>query len=248
MKLVYLFTGVAVFLLTACVSKQKFAETNTRITRLQADSSLLEKRIRLLTDEKNDLAVKSATMEQSLNQRLQEKQDSIAYKEKLLQEREYSLKDMKARKEEERDAFTTIAGEISKAFGSLQNSTVSSSTDCSHIIIDIPEKTLFSNQKPEPFLQQVTNKISETLKKYPDLNLRIVTYSDSTYTGKEKTADGWEYGAFRSVSVTRLLTKESQTFSARITPASAFDPALARNGTKIRFMFYSALLPCIHSK
>ena len=83
MKQNVLLVTMSLSLLLGCVSKNKFTQSQTEITRLKSDSTLLEKRITQYQNENAHLQTLSATIEQALNIRLQEKEDSLNFKEKL---------------------------------------------------------------------------------------------------------------------------------------------------------------------
>lgn len=247
---------VSAFMLTSCVSSKKYEEATAQVSRLRADSISLENRIRKLADEKNYLENKSAQTEQALNQRLQEKEDSLNAKEKLLRDREFSLSDMKSRKEQEEESFRKLAKSVHVLFSDLAAGDVSAYTNCSQIVVEISDRLLFAPNalKPDPKATAVIARIKEVLAKNSDLNLLVIAHTDTFNHTKEKVNSLAELGALKAQYITELLLKESQTSQQRIfsaTRGATIRPSKATAGlgrNRIEFVFYSNLLPCIYSK
>lgn len=241
--------------LVSCVSSQKYADTQSTLKRLQNDSTLLEKRIRSLQDEVNNLATRSATMEQSLNQRLQEKQDSLNQKQEELRFKENRINDMKTRKIQEQEAFGKLSSGIIKPFSAYSSSDVVSRINCSQTIIEVSDRLLFTpntSKLNHEKAAKITATIADILTKQPDLKLLVICYTDSVYTGKEKWDDMWSLGAAKANAIVKTLVQDYPISVARIIPATQ-GPAteltkqnagLGKN--KANFCFYSELLPCIH--
>lgn len=245
-----------IVLLQACVSGSKYRAAQGEIDRLKADSVLLAKRNRMLGEEKLYLENKSATMEQTLNQRLQEKQDSLNQKETLLQQRELSINDMKTRKAEEREAFNSLAASVSALFSEYGTGEVSSYTSCTQIHVEVSERLLFlpNTTKPDPQSAKILSKVATALGKNPDLNLLITAHTDSVAGVKEKYEDNWSLGSMKANALVRAMIREQKIAPSRIASGSRGDTVPLRKGStgigrnRIDFIFYSEFLPCIHSK
>lgn len=241
--------------LISCVSSQKYTESQHSVERLRTDSSLLEKRIRTLQDEVNYLATQSAAMEQSLNQRLQEKQDSLAQKQQELNTKELRINDMKARKAQEQEAFGKLSASIIKPFAGYNSTDLVTGTSCTQTIIEVSDRLLFypnsSKLNPEKSAK-IAATIAEILAKQPDLKLLVINHTDSVYTGKEKWDDMWGFGAAKANAIVKVLINDYSINPVRLTPATRAavieltkqNQGLGRNRTG--FHFYSELLPCIH--
>lgn len=245
------------FISVSCVSSRKYTESQQTVERLRSDSALFEKRNRMLQDQINDLGTKSATMEQALNQRLQEKQDSLNQKQQQLKDKENSLKDMKARKAEEQESFTKLSQSIIKPFAGYAVNEVVSGTNCTQTVVEVSDRMLFTPGSTKIDFAKATKiagQIADVLEKNADLKLLIVSHTDSVYTGKEKWDDNWAIGSVKSASLVRMLIKDFKVSPARIMPSTQADfvplskanAGLGRNRTA--FLFYSELLPCIHTE
>lgn len=250
---IYLFVSL---LLVSCVSSGKYAEATAMAERLRADSISLENRIRKLVEEKEYLENKSAQTEQALNQRLQEKEDSLNAKEKLLRDREYSLSDMQSRKEQEEEAFRKLAKGIQSAFHDFNSNELRYKTQCAKVVIEISDKLLFvpHSTKAEPKASLVFARIKEVMNKNTDLQLIIVTHTDSINNTKEKVSSLLELGSTKARILTENLIKETGISPARITCASQGAAAvITKQGNSIgnertELIFYSNLIPCIYTK
>lgn len=246
----------AVILCASCVSTRKYTQSQRTVERLQSDSSLLEKRVRMLQDEVNFLGNKSAVMEQALTQRLQEKEDSLNQKQQQLRDKELSIKDMKARKAEEREAFGKLAAEITRPFSSYSYTEVVTRTNCTQTIVEVTDRILFmpgTTKTDAGRSANILSNIAQVLLKQPDLKLLIVSHTDSVYAGKEKWEDNWALGAARANNLVKLLIREYKIVPQRLIPATQAEyTELQRASTglgksRTSFLFYSELLPCIHT-
>jgi hypothetical protein len=248
----FYFLSLLVLFLTACVSKSSYTALQQDHSRVQNDSLLLEKRIRQLQDENQRLSTESAKKEQALNNRLQEKQDSLSYKEQLLRERELSLKDMKARKEEESEAFATLAKTIFSGFQDYEQQTLIKQVGCASMTISVNDKKLFSGNgtKTELLSQELHAKMITLLEKYPDISLTITAYSDSAFTVKDKSAsDPFAMPYTRaSVLYKELTTGLSKSVKQRISIAIKNEVASRNWPQQTDYIFLSSLIPCIHTK
>lgn len=210
----------------------------------------------MLQDEVNFLGTKSATIEQALTQRLQEKEDSLNQKQQLLKDKELSIKDMKARKAEERDAFMKLSGDIMKPFASFAATDIITRTNCSQTVIEVSDRLLFlpaSTKIDPPKANKLTNIIAEILDKQPDLKVIIVNHTDSVYAGKEKWEDNWSLGSAKANALVKMLIKDYKIAPQRLLPATQAEfVELSKTATglgkaRTTFLFYSDLLPCIHT-
>jgi len=252
MKLKITISILASTLIFGCVSKSKFILVESELTRLKNDSALLEKRITQLSNENAGLQTLSATIEQALNIRLQEKEDSLNYKEKLLKDREYSLRDMKARKEEEQEAFYNLARKVFAEFLDYDASTLTTKTNCTQAIIAINDKKLFTanTAKTEYLASEINNKAANLLSKHPDLMLTVVCYVDSSMQISAKE-DYWNIALLKANTLSKILITSHKNVSYKVKSATGLSPNAYINKNSIYFVEYqftSNLTPCIPIK
>lgn len=238
---------VLILLSIGCGYKLQYTNSVAYIQKLKADSVLLEKRTQQLLNDNNRLAGQSALIEQTLTARLQEKQDSLQAKENQLKERELSLVDLKARKEQEQEAYTLFAKQITDEFSDYESQTLTNKINCKDIAIAINDKKLFmpSTTKPTYLANEITKKTIALLNKYPDLEVTILTHPDSAWaSNKEKITDELVFAMTKSTVLIRLMLSENKVAAGRIQTA-----AQVGNFTgNTQYLFSSALLPCIHAK
>ena len=252
MKRNVLLVILSLIMLCGCVSKSKFTQTQTEITRLKSDSTLLEKRITQYQNENAHLQTLSATIEQALNNRLQEKEDSLNFKGKLLKDREYSLKDMKARKEEEQEAFYSLSRKIFAAFTDYDASTLITKTNCTQAVVMVNDKKMFvgNSLKPEYLATEINNKAVGLLEKHPDLVLTIVCYVDSSMQIAAKE-DLWNIAALRANALLKLLISNHKNLALRIKSATGLpnnNQTVKNQAYYTEYLFGSSLTPCIPIK
>jgi flagellar motor protein MotB len=252
MKRNVLLVTMSLSMLWGCVSKSKFAQGQTEIMRLKSDSTLLEKRITQYQNENAHLQTLSATIEQALNDRLQEKEDSITFKEKLLKDREFSLRDMKARKEQEQEAFYSLSSKIFAAFTDYDLNTLTTKTNCTQAVVMVNDKKMFvgSSLKPEYLATEINNKAAELLEKHPDLMLTIVCYVDSSMQIAAKE-DLWNIAALRANALSKLLISNHKNLAIRVKSATGIpntNPTVKNQAYYTEYLFVSSLTPCIPVK
>lgn len=248
----FYFPFLLFLLFTACISKSSYTALRQDHSRVKNDSLLLEKRIRQLQDENQRLASESARMEQALNNRLQEKQDSLNYKEQLLRERELNLKDMKARKEEESEAFATLTKTVFSGFSGYDQETLITRAGCANMTISINDKKLFTGNgaKTELLAQELHPKMIALLEKYPDLFLTITAYSDSASIPRDKaTSDLFAIPYSRVSALYKELTNgQPRSVKQRISIAIKNENTPRIWPQQTEYIFLSSLIPCIHTK
>lgn len=241
--------------LASCVSTQKHKQLQDNVKRLQNDSTLLEKRIQQLQYQVGYLETKNASTEQTLTQRLQEKEDSLNQKQQQLTEREIRINDMKARKAQEQEAFSKLSSEISKPFSAYPKTEVVCQTNCTQTAVEVSDKLLFvslTSKADAAKASVILKQVAEIMAKQPDLKVMVINHTDSVYTGKEKWDDNWSLGAAKANAIIRLLVKDFKISPQRLIPGTQADfvpptKATALLGrSRTTFLFYSELLPCIH--
>ncbi len=250
-----IFIICSIFFLASCVSTSKQQKTQEQIKRLQNDSSLLEKRIQQLQYQVGYLETKNASTEQTLTQRLQEKEDSLNQKQQQLNDRELRLNDMKVRKAQEQEAFAKLSAEISKPFTSFPAADVQCKNTCTQTAVEVSDRLLFapaSSKADAAKAAAILQRIAEILAKQPDLKVMVINYTDSVYAGKEKWEDNWSLGAAKSNALIRLMVRDYKISPYRVLPGTQAEfamPSKTNSGlprAHTTFLFYSELLPCIH--
>ena len=249
-----LFILCILFFAISCVSSKKYSTSQATINRLQIDSSLLEKHVVQLKTEVAYYRNQSATIEQALNNRLQEKEDSLAQKELLLVEKEVRILDMKSRKAQEKEAFSKLSSSISKEFTQFPSTQINAYTTCTQTAIEVSDHYLFipNTSKLDMQADPILQTIATVLKKNIDLQVLVVNYTDSLYTGKEKWDDNWAYGSAKATALVKYLVKNHGVLPIRVMPTTQaqHEPLLANSKTitkpKTVFLFYTNLLPCVH--
>jgi|GEM_PF-5623300 flagellar motor protein MotB len=239
-------------MMMACKSQQQAISTlELRIGQLRSDSTAMERRIRQLSDENSYLSEKCATVEQSLIYRLQEKEDSLRMKEQVLNEREQSLSDMKARKEQEQEAFDKLASAVMNEFSEYAPQLKSTRTTCSQIVVEFSDKVFFQQQslKADSLRESILVRTARLLKRNDDLRLIISVVSDSLLTAKEKPEDAWMWSAMRANVLLRELIRTHQVNTQYVQASAVYQQADKRNAhlgkNRVMLVFQSALLPCI---
>jgi hypothetical protein len=231
---------------TGCAQKQLLLTTQNEVNRLKQDSALLEKRIVQLQSENGRLSAQGALIEQALTDKLQEKEEQLNQRNKQLTDRELSLKDMKARKEEEREAYTTLTNSIKAEFADYSPQTLTTQTTCTQTIIYVNPQLLFTGNtaKTEFLATELMQKAVNLLTRYPDLSLTISGDIDSSLLVPKETPT-WS-------TLNRLLTLQKLGQNKNQQLFSKINILLGTINDKKRYsialVFQSNMLPCIPIK
>lgn len=241
--------GLFGLLVVGCVSVKDFDSAKQRISQMQHDSVLLEKRIGSLKDEVLYLRNQSATMEQSLVNRLQEKQDSLAQKQAQLNQQDLRLQRLNQQRLEQQDAFLQLSQSIIQQFAGYAATDLVANTGCAYTSISVNDKVLFAPQstKLQPSAEQFTKQVIAVLQKHADVQAVLVYQTDSVYLGKEKGVDAWTYGFSKASAVTNQILKTGIAPSRIVCGIKPFQSGLKLPfASGLSIQFYSTLIPCVH--
>ncbi len=239
-----------------CASqKSQVVALQQHIDGMRADSLLMEKRIAKLKEENAYLSDNCASIEQAYINRLKEQEDSLTFRKKEISEREAQIADMQSRDEQQREAFHKLSRAVFASFQvlALPPDKISMYNGCSFFVVEIAERALFQQgtTKVESSLNAVNKQVAEVLNKHADISLQIVSITDSTTLIKEKHDDMWIWNAQRAQVINKSLMKEYGIAANRLfisAQVPKISPGIQQLQTpnKIRFIFQSALLPCVH--
>lgn len=237
---------IVTFLIAGCAQKQLLLTTQNEVKRLKQDSTLLEKRINQLQSENNRLSAQGALIEQALTDKLQEKEIILNQRNTLLNEREVSLKDMKARKEEEVEAYTALTKRIKAEFADYSPQTLTTQTTCTQTIIYInPQLVFIGNSSKTQFLAtELAQKASNLLSVYPDLQLTISGSVDSTLQTAKESASLATFNRLLSLQKIYLIKNEQHLNKINI----ELNQTNNKNNYPLALIFQSNLLPCTQIK
>ncbi|MCU0442113.1 MAG: hypothetical protein MUE96_06920 [Bacteroidia bacterium] len=245
----YFVFGLVGLLVVGCVSVKEYDSAKQRIAQMQHDSVLLEKRIGLLKDEVVYLRNQSATMEQSLVNRLQEKQDSLAQKQAQLTEQDLRLQRLNQQRLAQQDAFLQLSQSIIQQFVGYAATDLVATTGCANTSVWVNDKLLFAPQttKWQPTAEQFTKQVIAVLQKHADVQAVLVYQADSAYLGKEKGVDAWSVGFAKATIITNQILKSGVAPSRVVCGIKPFQSGLKLPfASGLSIQFYSTLIPCVH--
>jgi hypothetical protein len=182
MKREYLILLVIAGLLGSCASTKNMVILQHELTRLKADSSLLEKRALNLQNENTRLIGSSAYVEQAYLNQLQDKDDSIATLNHLIGEKAGRLNHISESHKKQIQTFQHLCNGVKNEFAGYDTQTLVVKTNSSSISVYVNNKKLFipNSYKTEYFANEMAQKLMNVLNNYPELTLAICTYADSS--------------------------------------------------------------------
>ena len=182
MKREYLILLVISGLLGSCASTKNMIILQHQLTRLKADSILLEKRALNLQNENARLTGQSAYVEQAYINQLQNKDDSIAILNHLIGEKAGRLNYISESQKKQTQAFQHLCNGVKNEFAGYDTQSLVVKTTSSSISVYVNDKRLFvpNSYKTEYFANEMAQKVINVLNNYPELTLVICTYADSS--------------------------------------------------------------------
>ena len=199
---------------------------NNALTAVQ--DKLLD-RIDTLQNEIEELNEETVSLEQNMDQALQQKAQEIAEKEGKLQE----LKEILEQRETD---LNNIAVELQDTLRSLDSLEHSVQNKAGKITVYLTEKLSFVPGSTHRMTKDgllAFEYISNILQNYPSMFVTITGHTDNRPVPRRSIRDNWEFAAMRAATVVRVMTKDFDISPNRIiaTSKGEFAPKVS-NETK----------------
>jgi chemotaxis protein MotB len=235
----------AVFL-SSCVAKSKLINAQNNISRLQADSSdmsrrinTLEQNVNRLQDNLTQLEQTRGSLESQLNatrreasSRLQDASSKLSMSQQQIAEQQRRLEQLQSLIDQQRQNTQALRKKITDALVGFSSNELTVSTKNGKVYVSLQENLLFPSGSAvvNPKGKQALGKLAEVLNVNPDINVDIEGHTDSVPI-RGKYSDNWDLSVARSTAIVRILTETYKVDGTRVTASgrSKFEPVDANS-------------------
>lgn len=242
--------GLPLLLAVSCVPKKKLLEAESRVDRLQNDSTrfensvaqlqnektALEADIKRLNSDKANLAADSKRSQDALNEQLRLQSMELGEKEKELQARAERLRDLQERVDRQNQLMEGIRKKVADALVNFKSDQLSVSVKDGKVYVSLSENLLFKSGSAYMGKQgrEALGTLAEVLKENQDINVLIEGHTDSLKMGANAAfKDNWELSVERATAIVRLLATDYDVNPDRLIASGRADTSpIATNKTK----------------
>ncbi|MEQ9261552.1 MAG: OmpA family protein [Owenweeksia sp.] len=232
----------AMSLTTSCVSKKKYVKAQSKIDRLQQDSTAFENKIAgLKTDLERTSSQFSKYKEMSEDQKtammsqLEKQGSELSEKDQALQLRAQRLRALQDRLNRQQEIVNNLRQTVADALVNFDAEELSVEVKNGKVYVSLSDKLLFpsGSAKLNKEGKDAIGKVAEVLQKNPRINIEVVGHTDDVPINTAKYGDNWELSTARATTITRLLTDDYTIPGERLTASgmSKYNP-VATNETK----------------
>jgi len=201
---------VAAFSLSSCVSKGKFLASQSRIHKLQNDSTTADGLLRQcnasvkdLEDQKSALQNANASARNDLANLSSKSNMTIADQAKRLAHLQELIQAQK-------DVMNKLKKSIADALVNFKADELSVYIKDGKVYVALQEKLLFKSGSDvvDPKGKEALGALAQVLNNTSDINVVIEGHTDTVPIRKDKFQDNWALSTARATSVVRILTKD----------------------------------------
>ncbi|MDQ3101711.1 MAG: OmpA family protein [Bacteroidota bacterium] len=220
----FFFFLIGIFSLSSCVSKKKYTLATAHVTKLRADSSNYEDRIRTLETDlsgtRKDLEStqgKLSTTTGTLNERDQ----LLAQKESELLDKARRMDELNKKLDAQTAALTGLRKKVADALGSFRSDELTVTMKDGKVYVSLQENLLFKSGSADvdPKGKDALGKLSAVLNVNPDIGILVEGHTDSIPMAGGRFKDNWELSTARATSIVRILTVDHKVDPDRVTAA-----------------------------
>ncbi len=246
-------------LITSCVSKKKFVNTenerlscverelllNEQKTALNKQIEFLKKKIRLLEDDTTALYAQIREFENKVKEYDLMITSNLSEKEKLnlqlkkknddLREREKKIIELDSISKKQTDILKDVLSKINNALVSFKKDELSVKMNEGRVYISLADKLLFPSGSSEldERGKKAIGALAGVINEQSSLDIMIIGHTDSIPIKTNCFKDNWDLSVSRANTVVRILTENYKVNPLQIVSAgkSEYSP-VARNETK----------------
>lgn len=236
-------------LLSSCVSKKKFMESQLEAQQYRQEASVLKMQLdsctASLTTATEGLI---ETREEAEADRLiwQTEKDvlltqinmqgiELSEMNETLGERAARLQELENRLDEQTQATRALRRTVADALGSFSSEELQVSIEDGRVKVSLSENLLFPSASVnlDPKGVDALGKLAEVLKVNPDVNIMIVGYTDSLAIRTQRFRNNWDLSVLRATTIASILQERYDIPGARLTAAGQAEFApVASNDTE----------------
>ena len=246
MKNIILMSTIAVFLLSACVSKKIYKSELVKYVELQGEYSKLQSQLKDCNDLTNEGAIKKAALENELanlkkqvdylnannSQALKQLENLSVISSSQAESIKKSLDNIGAKDSyiqglqtalNRKDSLNlALVTNLKGAIGNLDDKDINIKVDKGVVYIDISDKLLFKSGSyvVADRAKEVLGKVALVLKNQPEIEFMVEGHTDNVpFKGNAVLIDNWDLSVKRATSVVRILETQYGLSPAKMAAA-----------------------------
>jgi len=229
--------AACVLIMTSCVSKKKYLESQVAIRYLKYDSTQLANKVSSLSTTVADLQKQVADQKklvadlQKKNEDLQASatytQTELTQRQKELQEQQQKLTQLQNLLDQQKQKSEELRKKMADALSGFAASDLTVTQKNGKVYVSLSENLLFPSGSAAVNAQgkEALGKLAGVLNANPDISINIEGHTDSIPIRKTYE-DNWALSLARSASIVRILVKDYSVDPVRVVASghSEFDP------------------------
>ena len=207
----YLLIFIASFIaFTACVSKKKFRNEQSKVQALRSDSINTHANLFNCNSQLSDLEKLKTKLEQDMSKLSSSSQQEIQNSKMTIEEQAKRLRDLQAMIQAQKDVLNKLKKTVADALINFKPDELSVELKDGRLYVSLQEKLLFKSGSAvvDPKGKEALQKLGTVLNATKDISVMIEGHTDPVpISGKYE--DNWALSTARATSIVRILTKDS---------------------------------------
>jgi len=239
-----LLVAFAAILLSSCVAKRKFLDSQLALRYALSDSAKLANQVNDLQQNISELKSQISSqqsnisdLQNQLNQTKQEAQNrgsQLQQSQQELASQQQKLQQLQALVDQQRSKSEELRKRMADALVGFNSNELTVSQKNGRVYVSLQESLLFPSGSAvvNPKGKDALAKLAQVLNVNPDISVNIEGHTDSIPIRGGKYEDNWALSVARATSIVRILVNDYQVDPTRVIASghSSYDP-VATNST-----------------
>lgn len=225
-------------LLSSCVAKRKFVDSQSALTAARSDSARLANQVSNLEQNIRQLEAQISTQQGNItdlqtkltqaSQEAQSRGSQLQQSQQQLNEQQQRLNQLQALIDQQRAKSEELRKRMADALVGFNSNELTVSQKNGRVYVSLQESLLFPSGSAviNPKGVQALAKLAQVLNVNPDISVNIEGHTDSIPIRGGKYEDNWALSTARATSIVRILVNDYQVDPVRVIASghSSFDP------------------------
>jgi chemotaxis protein MotB len=213
---------------TSCVTNKKYMASEANISRLQLDSSSMQRQLGECNDKINDLTIEKTSL-QNENSSMQNDFLALNTQSKMtITDQAKQLRSLQGIIQSQKDVMTKLKDSMTDALMNYNSDEMNVYIKNGNVYVSLEEKLLFKSGSDvvDAKGKEALKSLATVLNGTSDINVMIEGHTDNIPIKNKEFKDNWDLSTARATSIVRILTKDGGFDSERIkaSGSSQFHP------------------------
>ena len=222
--------AIALVLLTSCVAKRKYVDSQIAVRLLKADSATLANRVSNLQDQVAQLEQKlkdAGAANAQLSESASATRNQLNSSKAAYAEQQRKLEQLQSLLDQQKQKAAELRKKMADALSGFNSNELTVTQKNGKVYVSLSENLLFPSGSAEVNAKgkEALSKLAAVLIVNPDISVNIEGHTDSIPI-RTKYQDNWALSTARSTAIVRILTNTYQVDPTKIVASghSQFDP------------------------